>query len=279
MWLALGSRRFDVTHRALVMGILNRTLDPSCGQGRFLDLDDCCQRAERLVSEGADVLDVGGVEDGPGPEVGEDRELDQLVSAVEALHTRFDAPLSFDTRRASVARAAYAAGAVMGNDISGFADPGYLPAASEAGASVVATHIRLDPRVADAEPHHDDVVAHVTHFLAERAGQAQAAGIPPERIMVDAGLGLGKTPRQSLVLLRATSALATLGYPVLLSASHKPFLGALLGLEVEARHHASTTAHALGIIGGARLIRVHDARSARRVADVLAAVMGERDAP
>jgi dihydropteroate synthase len=279
MWLALGSRRYDVTSRALVMGILNRTPDSFYDRGRFFDLDACCRRAERLVSEGADVLDVGGVKAGPGPEVGEDEELERVIPAIEALHARFDVPLSCDTWRASVARAAYAAGAVVGNDISGFSDPDYLAAAAKAGASVVATHIRLAPRVADPDPQYVDVVADVAHFLVERATRAEAAGIPAERVMVDAGLDLGKTPEQSLHLLRSSLALAMLGYPVLLSASHKPFLGTLLGLDVGDRHHASTAAHALGVIGGCRVLRAHDARAARRVADVLAAVLAAGETP
>ena len=273
MWLALGPHRYDVSHRALVMGILNRTPDSFYDKGRFFDLDACCRRAERLVTDGADVLDVGGVKAGPGPEVGEGEELERVVPAIEALHARFDVPLSCDTWRAPVARAAFAAGAVVGNDISGFSDPGYLPVAAAAGASVVATHIRIAPRVADPEPHYDDVVADVAAFLAERAGRAEAAGIPAERIMVDAGLDLGKTAEQSLALLRHSSALAELGYPLLLSASHKPFLGVALGLEVGERHDASTAAHALGVIGGCRVLRAHDAKAARRVADVLAAVL------
>ena len=279
MWLGLGLRRYDVTSRALVMGILNRTPDSFYDRGRFFDLDASCRRAAELVTGGADVLDVGGVKAGPGPEVSEAEELERVVPAIEALHARFDVPLSCDTWRASVARAAYAAGAVVGNDISGFSDPDYLPAAAEAGASVVATHIRTAPRVADPDPHYDDVVADVRRFLGERAGRAEAAGIPAERIMVDAGLDLGKTPEQSLRLLRRSQALATLGYPVLLSASHKPFLGALLALEVDDRHGASTAAHALGVIGGCRVLRAHDARAARRVADVLAAVLAAGEAP
>jgi dihydropteroate synthase len=276
MELALGSRRYDVTFRALVMGILNRTPDSFYDRGRFFDLDACCRRAECLVTQGADLLDVGGVKAGPGPEVGEEEELERVVPAIEALHARFDVALSCDTWRASVARAAYAAGAVVGNDISGFSDPDYLPAAVAAGASVVATHIRIAPRVADPDPHYDDVVAEVASFLADRARRAEAAGIPAERILVDAGLDLGKTPEQSLQLLRESKTLTTLGYPLLLSASHKPFLGALLGLDVEDRHHASTAASALGVIGGCRVLRVHDARAGRRVADVLAAVLAAR---
>ncbi len=202
-----------------------------------------------------------------------------MVPAIVALHARFDVPLSCDTWRASVARAAYAAGAVVGNDISGFSDPDYLAAAAQAGASVVATHIRIAPRVADPDPHYDDVVADVACFLAERAARAEAAGIPPERVMVDAGLDLGKTSEQSLHLLRNSHALAALGYSVLLSASHKPFLGALLNLDVADRHDASTAAHSLGIIGGCRVLRAHDAGAARRVADVLAAVLAAGETP
>ncbi|MDP9452244.1 MAG: dihydropteroate synthase [Actinomycetota bacterium] len=277
MWLALGDRRFDVSRRALVMGILNRTPDSFYDAGRFFGLDACLARAEQLVADGADVLDVGGVKAGPGPEVGEEEELERVVPVVEALHRRLDVPLSCDTWRASVARAAYAAGAVVGNDISGFADPDYLPAAAAAGASVVATHIRLGPRIADPEPHYDDVVAEVAAFLAGRAARAVAAGIPAERVMVDAGLDLGKTAEQSLALLRGSATLADLGHPLLLSASHKPFLGTVLGLEVADRHQATVAAHALGIVRGCRILRTHDARAARRVANVLAAVLEGRD--
>ena len=156
------------------------------------------------MAEGADLLDVGGVKAGPGPEVGEAEELERVVPAIEALRARFDVPLSVDTWRAAVAAAPSRAGAVVGNDISGFADPDYLRVAAEAGASVVATHIRLEPRVADPEPHYDDVVATVAGFLTDRATRAEQAGIPPERIMIDAGLDLGKTAEQSLCLLRAS---------------------------------------------------------------------------
>jgi len=146
------------------------------------------------VAEGADILDVGGVKAGPGPEVTEAEEMDRVVGAVAGLVSRFPTPVSVDTWRASVARASYKEGAVMGNDISGFADPDYLAAAAEFGAAVVATHIRLAPRVADPDPHYDDVVVDVSRFLTERAERARAAGIPPERIVLDAGLDLGKTP-------------------------------------------------------------------------------------
>jgi dihydropteroate synthase len=270
--LRLGDRTFDLATRALVMGILNRTPDSFYDKGATFSLDALLARAEQLVADGADILDVGGVKAGPGPEVTEAEELDRVLPAVEALHARVDVPISVDTWRASVARAAYEAGAVMGNDISGFADPEYLAAAAEFGAAVVATHIRLAPRVADPEPHYDDVVAEVSTFLSERAARARAAGIPPERIVLDAGLDLGKTAAQSLTLLRASSTLAALGYPLLLSASNKTFLGVILDLDLTERGPASLGAAALGLSWGCRILRVHDVRGTCRVRDALAAV-------
>lgn len=271
--VALGPHRFDITHRALVMGILNRTPDSFYDQGEFWDLDSFYRRADQLVADGADLLDVGGVKAGPGPEVTEQEELDRVVPAIEALHARFDVPISVDTWRASVARASYAVGAVVGNDISGLGDPDYAAAAADAGASVVITHIRLKPRVPDPEPNYDDVVADVNRFLGERAERAEAAGIPRERVILDAGLDLGKTWQQSVVLLRHSSDLAAMGWPVLLSASNKTFLGKLLDLDIKDRREASHSAHALGILGGCRILRAHDVQGARRVATVMAAVL------
>ena len=273
MRLILGSRTYDLTTRSLVMGVLNRTPDSFFDRGAHFALDDFCRRAEQLVAEGADILDVGGVKAGPGPEVGPQEELDRVLPGVEALRARFDLPVSVDTWRAAVAEAAYRAGAVMGNDISGFADPDYLAVSAVAGASVVATHIRLGPRVPDPEPQYDDVVGTVRSFLADRARRAEAAGLPGDRVVLDAGLDLGKTWAQSLTLLRRSDALADLGYPVLLSASNKAFLGRLLDLGVGEREVATIAAHALGIGRGCRLVRAHDVRATRRVADVLAAIL------
>ncbi len=270
--LRLGPRTYDIEHRPLVMGILNRTPDSFYDRGATFALDDLVRRAGLLVDQGADLLDVGGVKAGPGPEVGEAEELERVVPAIEALATRFDVALSVDTWRASVARAAYGAGAVVGNDISGFADPDYLPAAAEHGATVVATHIRLGPRIPDPEPVYDDVVDAVRTFLLERAERALAAGLTPDRIVVDAGLDLGKTAAQSLTLLRASDRLADLGYPLLLSASNKTFLGVVLGLEIGQRREASLAATSLGATLGCRVMRVHEVGAHRRACDVLAAI-------
>jgi len=273
VFLDLGATRFDITYRAIVMGILNRTPDSFYDQGSYFEFEDFLRKAEQLVNDGADFLDVGGVKAGPGDEVTEQEELDRVVPAIEALRSRFDLPLSVDTWRASVAKACFDAGACIGNDISGFADHDYLDVCAAAGASVVATHIRLAPRVPDPDPVYDDVVLAVCEFLTDRAERARAAGIPRERIMVDAGLDLGKSEEQSKILLRSSDALTALGYPVFLSASNKRFLWTLLDVERGSAGDGTMAAHSLGIALGCRILRAHDVRNGRRVADAMAAIL------
>lgn len=277
MILELGRRaRFDITNRALVMGILNRTPDSFFDQGSYFDFDSFLRKAESLADDGADFLDIGGVKAGPGPEVTPQEEIERVLPAVEALRARFDIPLSVDTFRAVVAREAYKAGADIGNDISGFADPDYLPAAAEAHAAVVATHIRLAPRVPDPNPRYGNLLDDVRNFLAHRAQMALDAGIPRERIMVDAGLDLGKTEPMSAVLLRNSDDLVRLGFAVFLSASNKRFLGTLVQTEVDDRKEATWAAHALGIALGCRILRAHDVKGGRRVADMMGEILAAR---
>jgi dihydropteroate synthase len=271
--LALGESTYDLTSRALVMGILNRTKDSFFAPAATYDLDALFARAEQLVAEGADLLDVGGVKAGPGDEVPEDEELERVVPVVAELHRRFDVPISIDTWRAGVAEACFKEGAVLGNDISGFADRRYLEVAAAAGATVVATHIRLAPRVADPDPRYDNVTATVCDFLQERRQWALAAGVRADRIIIDAGLDLGKSAAQSLTLLRDSARLAALGSPLLLSASNKTFLGVLFGLEVTQRREPSLAATALGIASGCRVVRAHDVAGTVRIRDVIARLL------
>ncbi|MGB1506688.1 MAG: dihydropteroate synthase [Acidimicrobiales bacterium] len=273
MFVDLGTTRFDITTRALVMGILNRTPDSFYDGGQYWAFDDFLAKAEQLVDEGADFLDVGGSKAGPGPEVTVQEELDRVVPAVEALRSRFDLPISVDTFRASVFDESCRAGACIGNDISGFADPDFLPVAVRHGASVVATHVRIGPRIPDPHPIYDDVRREVTDFLRVRA---RAAGVARERIMVDAGLDLGKTPMMSTELLHHSDDLVALGFPVFLSASNKGFLGELVGTEVDDRREVTFGAHALGIALGCRILRAHDVKGNRRLADTMSAVLQHR---
>ncbi len=276
MFLDLGAHRFDVTYRALVMGILNRTPDSFFDAGQYWDFDDFLTKAEKLVDDGVDFLDVGGVKAGPGDEVGLDEELERVVPAIDALRRRFDVPISIDTWRAEVLRQCIEVGADVGNDISGFADPDYLTVAAAGQASVIATHIRLAPRVPDPDPIYDDLLADVRNFLRDRADQALRAGIPKERIVIDAGLDLGKTPRMSWELLHQSHELIDLGYPLLLSASNKRFLFELLETERTDIESGTTAAHAIGIAKGCRVIRAHDVQAGRRVADMMAEILAVR---
>lgn len=271
--LQLGDRQLDIRTRTVVMGILNRTPDSFYDQGATWSFDAFLRKADELVQAGADLLDVGGVKAGPGPEVDEAEELDRVVPAIEALVARFDVPISADTWRAAVLDEACKAGAVVGNDISGFGDPDYLDVAARHRATVVATHIRLKPRVPDPEPHYDDLVDDVTTFLLDRAHRAEATGLSAPQIVLDAGLDLGKTPAMSAVLLRESAVHASLGYPFLLSASNKRFFGELLGLAIDDRRPESLSSLAYGVLTGCRIVRVHDVAGSVRVCRTVEALL------
>ena len=255
------------------MGILNRTPDSFYDRGATFELDDLIRRAAELATLDADLLDIGGVKAGPGPEVSEAEELDRVVPAIAAVRERVDVPISVDTWRASVLDEACRAGAVVGNDISGFGDPDYLAVAAKHDVSVIATHIRLRPRVPDPEPHYDDLIGDVRRFLLERARWAEEAGLAREQIALDAGLDLGKTPAMSAHLLRESDDLASTGYTLLLSASNKRFFGELLGLDIDDRRDTSLAAVAYGVMHGCRIVRVHDVLGTVHVCRTIEAIL------
>lgn len=271
--IRLKGQNIDLTTKALVMGVLNRTPDSFYDKGSYFSFDAFLQKAESLVGDGVDILDVGGVKAGPGEEVTEEEELERVVPAVEALNERFDVYLSVDTWSTQVLKECLSVGASIGNDISGFGDPNYLEVAASAQAAVVATHIRLKPRVKDPDPRYGDLIADVSRFLIQRAEMAKQAGVDPRSIVVDVGFDLGKTTSQSMALFGATKEFAQLGYPLLVSASNKGFLGETLNLDITARREASLSAVALSMVQGARIFRVHDVKGTKRVVDTLSAVM------
>lgn len=273
--LVIGDRSFDLSERVLIMGIVNRTRDSFFDNGRYFELDVALALAEELVASGADIVDVGGVRAGPGPVVSVEEEIDRVVPAIEAIVDRTGVAVSVDTWNAAVAEQAFRVGASIGNDISGFADPEYLETAARHGATVVATHIRLEPRVNDPDPHYPDgdVIGATETFLRDRVSRAIAAGVSADRIIVDAGLDLGKSTPQSIELLSASGRLAGIGPPLLLSASNKGFLGDLLGCGIGERQDATVAAVALGVTLGCRIVRVHDVEAARRVCRTLEQVI------
>ena len=269
MWLCLGTRRFDLTERPVVVGILNRTRDSFHDRGDLFPLDRLLARAERLAAEGADVLEVGARPGGVGAaEVTPEEERDLAAETVAALRSRFDLPLAVDSTRAVVAAAAFDEGAVLGNDMSGFRDPAYLPAAAGAGAAVIATHIRRPPGVPDPDPVYADLVGEVCGRLTALARDAEAAGIDREHIVLDPGIDLGKSWQQSLRLLARLDDVAALGLPVLVAVSNKIFLRRALDLGSAPLDVATAAACALGAIRGGHVVRVHDARIGRQAADL-----------
>src|SRR4051794_23095343 len=277
MFLHLGSRRFDLAERPVVIGILNRTRDSFFDRGAHYELDRLLARAEQLVADGADVLEVGARPGGVGiADVPPDRERDLAAETLAELRSRFDVPLGVDTTRAAVARAAFAEGAVLGNDMSGFLDPGYLPAAAAARAAVVATHIRKPPGVPDPDPVYTDLLGEVCSRLSTLARAAEQAGIDRERIVLDPGIDLGKSWQQSLQLLGRFTDLAALGLPLLLAVSNKIFLRRALALEDAPLDVATAAACALGAMHGGSVVRVHDARIGRQAADLAYALRAAR---
>ena len=267
-------RSFEVGARTLVMGVVNVTPDSFSDGGRFLSPEAAIAHARTLVAEGADLLDIGGESTRPGATpVTPEEEFHRIQPVLEALHADGEVPLSVDTRHAEVARRALDAGADLVNDVSGLADPAMAPLVAERKAPVVVMHMRGDPTTMATLAHYDDVRAEVFEELAGTAGRAVAAGVPPERILIDPGLGFAKTAEQSLELLAHVGELRSLGYPVVVGASRKSFLGAALGgVPVGERVEASVAAAVLAARAGAHVVRVHDVAPTVRALAVVEAV-------
>jgi dihydropteroate synthase len=258
--------------RTLVMGVVNVTPDSFSDGGRFLRGDDAVAQGLRLSKEGADYLDIGGESSRPGAEeVGEQEEIDRVAPVIERLAAEVDIPISIDTYKPSVARECLRLGARMINDISGLGDAEMVRVAAEAGASVVVMHMRGRPKTMQRDIHYDDLVGEVRAFLHERAARARDAGI--ENVIVDPGIGFGKTAAHNFEILRRLEDFKSLGLPVLVGPSRKSFLGALpSGLPPEERLEGTLAAVAVAVVNGAAIVRVHDVAAARRAVEVADAI-------
>lgn len=260
--------------RFAVMGIVNVTPDSFSDGGRFADPGSAVDHALALADAGAAVLDVGGESTRPGAvAVPEAEELARVLPVIERLADRAGVPISVDTRKASVARAAIDAGAALVNDVSaGTADPAMLDVVAAGGAGYVAMHMRGTPQTMQDDPRYDDVVAEVADHLAARARAAVAAGIRADALLVDPGIGFGKTSEHNLALLAALPELARrAGAPVCVGASRKAFLGCLTGgLPAAEREEATLATTVWSFVMGARIVRVHDVEQSVRAAGLLA---------
>ena len=275
----VGERVFDCSERTLVVGILNVTPDSFSDGGRFLDRATAVTHATRMVEDGADILDVGGESTRPGSTpVSADEELERVHPVIERLAELHPAvPISIDTRKANVAAEALDAGATIVNDVSGGADPAMFDVVRDREAAVVLMHMRGDPTTMQEAPHYDDVVGEVHEYLRQRIEAAELAGIDPERIAIDPGIGFGKNLDHNLELMHGVDALLDLGRPVLVGPSRKKFIGTILDLPVEERVEGTVGAVVWMVARGAHLVRVHDVKEvvrAVRVSDSIARAGG-----
>jgi len=280
--LRVGGRTFEIGERTYLMGVVNVTQDSFSDGGRYLDPAAAIAHGEALARAGADLVDVGGESTRPGAQsVGADEELARILPVIRGLRERIEVPISVDTTKAEVARAALEAGASLVNDISGLRfDPELAPVAARAGAACCLMHIQGTPRTMQASPRYGDLVEEIVASLTESVSRAEQAGIPRDRLLVDPGIGFGKTFAHNLFLLRRLGELRVLGLPVLVGTSRKAFLGALTGGKPPGERVVATAATVaiVAAAGGADFVRVHDVAEAKDAAAVGDAVRTALDA-
>jgi dihydropteroate synthase len=268
----------DLGPRTLIMGVINVTPDSFSDGGQFYQDAQAVEHGLALAEAGADILDVGGETTRPGSRpTGASEEMDRVLPVIEALSRHCSAVISVDTYKAEVARAALTAGANIINDVTALGgDPAMADVAAESRAGLVLMHMQGEPRTMQNNPVYEDVVAEVREFLAQRAGLALEAGVAPEAIILDPGIGFGKTLEHNLALIRNLQALTELGYPVLLGASRKKFIGTLTGRDIPGeRLWGSVGVHILGAALGADIVRVHDVAPLKEALAVCDAVMAQ----
>jgi dihydropteroate synthase len=254
--LRLGSIELD---SPAIMGILNTTPDSFSDGGRFTTPAAALLHAEQMAAAGVGIIDIGGESTRPGAEaVSEQEEIDRVVPVIEAVRASLEVPVSVDTSKPAVMRAAVAAGASMINDVRALTADGALQAAAELQQPVCLMHMQGQPGTMQQRPHYDNVVGEVTQFLRDRVAQCVEAGLGEDLIVIDPGFGFGKTSADNIELLANLRQLADIGPPVLIGVSRKSTLGAITGREVDQRLPASITAAVLAVQRGAQIVRVHD---------------------
>lgn len=272
MLLQCGRHRLDLTS-PIVMGILNVTPDSFSDGGRYPDARRAITHALSMIEAGAAIIDVGGESTRPGAQaVSEQEEIRRVIPVVEAIAGTTNIPVSVDTSRAGVIRAALAAGASMINDTRALREPGALQAVADSDTAVCLMHMQGEPRTMQVAPHYDDVVGEVKAFLSDRVAACEAAGIERMRMAVDPGIGFGKSIQHNMDLLAHVSELLELRLPVLIGVSRKSMFGALLGRSVEQRLAGSLAVATATALAGASIFRAHDVAEtldAIRMADLL----------
>lgn len=256
-----------------VMGIVNVTPDSFSDGGKFNTTDKAIQHALTLVEEGADILDIGGESTRPGATpVPLDEELKRVIPVIQGLRD-VGVPLSIDTYKPEVMRAAIEAGADIVNDVCALQEPNALEIVAPSQVGICLMHMQGRPQTMQADPHYDNVVQEVAEFLASRLKAAEQAGIDRSRIVLDPGFGFGKRTAHNLTLLNEMQAIQALGQPLLVGLSRKSVLGQVLGSNVDERLHASIAASVISVMKGANIVRVHDVKPTVDALKIVAAVM------
>jgi len=263
-----GQSEYDLSSRTHIMGVLNVTPDSFSDGGKFFDVDAAVNRGLEMVNEGADFIDVGGESTRPGSDsLPLDEELRRVIPVIEALVKKTSAPISIDTYKSKVASAAISAGASIVNDISGLTfDPQMAQTIAGHGASVVIMHMKGTPKTMQLNPTYVNVVEEITEFLTRQSAVARAAGI--EQVIIDPGIGFGKKLEHNIEIIRKLSEFRRIGYPILAGPSRKSFIGMILDVPVTDRLEGTAAAVAACVMNGVQIVRVHDVRAMKRVAQV-----------
>ena len=276
MTLACGNYTFNCGERTYVMGVLNSTPDSFSDGAKFFPLARALDHGKRMEEEGADIIDVGGESTRPGADpVSTDEERRRVIPLIEKLVLQVKVPLSIDTTKAAVAEEAIEAGAAMINDISALRfDPEMASLAAECGVPVVLMHMRGTPRTMQDQVVDDSPIAEIYSFLEERIAYAESAGVDSHKIIIDPGIGFGKSvPEGNLSIIKHLSCFKKLGKPILVGPSRKAFIGRVLNLGVEEREEGTAAAVALAITNGANVVRVHDVAKMKRVVKMVDAIL------
>ncbi len=276
-----GERTLDFSRKPGIMGVLNVTPDSFSDGSRYLTVERAVERALEMEAQGANIIDVGGESTRPNaPPVGEREELDRVIPVIDRLRGKLTIPVSVDTYKAAVARDAIAAGAEIVNDISAMTfDDGMIGVVAAADVGLVLQHSRGRPIDMQKNTIYSSLVGEVTTFLHAVMERAEAAGVATERIVLDPGVGFGKSTAGNLEIIRRLAEFTALGRPVLVGPSRKSFIGATLGRETGERLHGTAAAVAVAIVNGASILRVHDVWEMRDVADMTAALCGQNASP
>jgi dihydropteroate synthase len=273
--LVIGSRTYDLTRRSLLMGIVNVTPDSFSDGGLFFSHSAALDQALQLAASGADIIDIGGESTRPfAAPVSTAEELNRVIPLIAAIRRHSDIPISIDTYKADVAHAALDAGANLINDISALRfDPNMVGLAARSGVPVVLMHMQGQPRDMQVAPHYENLVAEVKTFLAQRRDFALSQGIAAANLILDVGIGFGKTLSHNLELIRRLDEFHDLGCPLLLGVSRKAFIGKLLDAPATERDIGSLGAIAVGLTRGAQIIRTHNVLLARQLTIIIKAVL------